>query len=219
MLVNGLARVTSNRDFDPTTLIAYELGYRGRFFKRLDTSLNLFWHQYDEVTTLSPQLGPPGLLQYRFDNQSGNVSLYGVEFETKYKVSDKLTLLGNYTYQQLNWNVDKPFTDRDYITPPKHKAMVGARYAVNDDLRLSSHLYYVDAVKSPNPANLLVSRRIDPYLRLDLNAEIELWKDRASVTVGVKNLLDSNHYEGGSLFINDAEVPRTVFIEYRVHIN
>jgi len=141
-----------------------------------------------------------------------------VEFEAKYKVSNQLTLLGHYTYEQLNWDVDKPFTDRDYITPPKHKAMVGARYSVNDDLRLSSHLYYVDAVKSPNPANPFISRRIDPYLRLDLRAEHEFLDDRASIAVGVSNLLDSNHYEGGTLFLNDAEVPRTIFVEFRLRI-
>jgi len=67
-LLNGLARVTSNREFDPTTLIAYELGYRGRLFERIDASLNLFWHEFDEVTTLSPQLGPPGLVQNHLDN-------------------------------------------------------------------------------------------------------------------------------------------------------
>jgi iron complex outermembrane recepter protein len=215
-LINGVARVTSNRDFDPTTLIAYELGYRGKLFDRLDTSLNLYWHDYDEVTTLSPQLGPPGLLQNRFDNQSGNVGSYGVELDLKYEASDSLTLLGNYTYQQLNWDVKKPFTDRDYITPPKHKAMIGARYTINDDIRLSSHAYYVDAVKAPNPANPFVPSKIAPYVRLDLNAEIDLWEDRATITVGAKNILDEGHYEGSTLFLNDAEVPRTVFAEIRL---
>lgn len=52
-LLNGLAHVTANRDFDPTTLIAYELGYRGRLFNRVDASLNFFWHDYDEVFTLT----------------------------------------------------------------------------------------------------------------------------------------------------------------------
>lgn len=217
-LLNGLAHVTANRDVDPTTLLAYEVGYRGRLWNRIDTGVTLFWHEYDEVTTLSPQLGPPGLLNNRFDNRSGNVALYGVEFESKYKASEKLTFLGNYTYQQLNWNVDKPFTDRDYITPPKHKAMIGARYKVNDDLRLSSHLFFVDAVRSPNPANPFVPRRVDPYLRLDLRGEYEFWNDRASVAVGVRNLLDENHYEGGSLFLNDAQVPRMFFAEFRMKI-
>ncbi len=217
-LLNGISRVTANRDVDPTTLLAYEIGYHGRFFDRLDFSANLFWNQYDEVTTISPQIGPPGLIQNRLDNRSGNVALYGAELEAKYKVSDKVTLLSHYTYQQLNWDVAKPFTDRDFITPPKHKAMIGARYVVNEDLRLAANLFYVDAVKSPNPANPFLARRIDPYVRLDLNAEYEFWDDRVSLTVGVKNLLDSNHYEGGSLFLNDAETPRMAFAELRLSI-
>ncbi|MFQ5489737.1 MAG: TonB-dependent receptor plug domain-containing protein [Phycisphaerae bacterium] len=217
-LVNGLSRATSNRGVDPTTLVAYEIGYRGKPAERLDTRLNLFWHQYDEVATLSPTLGPPGLLQYNLDNRAGQASLYGAEVEATYRATEKLTLLGNYTYQQLNWDVDEPFTDRDFITPPKHKFMLGARYSVNDDLRLSSHLYYVDATNAPNPANPFQSRGIDPYFRLDLRAEYEFWDDRASVAVGVSNLLDSGHFEGSTLFLNDAEVPRMVFAELRFKI-
>ncbi len=217
-LVNGLAHVTANRDFDPTTLIAYEIGYRGKPLDRLDTSVNLFWHEYDEVTTFHTELGPPGLLQQRLDNRSGNVSLYGVELEGEYKVSDQLTLVGNYTYQQLNWDVTDPFTDADLITPPKHKAMIGARYDLNENLHLSGDLFYVDAVRAPNPSNPFVPRHIDPYLRLDLRAEYEFFKDRASIAVGVRNLLDKDHYEGSTQFLNDAEVPRMIFAEVRLKI-
>ncbi len=217
-LLNGLARVTSNDDIDPTTLLAYEIGYRGRLFDRLETSVNLFWHEYDEVSTLSPRLGPPGLLQQHLNNRSGNVSLYGAEFEARYMCSQKLELVANYTYQQLDWDVDEPFTDRDFITPPKHKAMVGARYAVNDDLNLSGHLYYVDAAKAPNPANPFVPSRIDPSLRLDLRAEYAFQDDRGSFAVGVANLLDSGHFEGSTLFLNDAEVPRMVYAELRLRV-
>ncbi len=217
-LINGLSRVTANRGFDATNLMAYEVGYRGRVFGKVDTSLSIFWHQFDELATLSPRPGPPGLLRYQYDNQSGTASLYGVEFDAKYRVSDKLTLIGNYTYQQLNWNVGIPFSDSDYISPPEHKAMVGARYAVNDDARLAGQLYYVDAVQSTNPGNPFASRRIDPYLRLDLNAEVDFWEDQASMTVGVSNLLDAGHYEGGTQFINDAQVPRMFFVELRLRV-
>lgn len=217
-LLNGLAFVTTNSDMNPTTLIAYELGYRGRLLERLDTNLNLFWHQYDELATFGMELGPPGLVQRRFDNRSGKASLYGVEFDAKYRVSNKLTLLANYTYQQLNWDVDAPFTDRDFITPPAHKAMLGARYVPIERLHLSSSLYFVDAVAAPNPLNPFDTSRIDPYLRLDVRAEYRFADDRASLAVGVRNLLDKGHMEGSTLFLDDAETPRMVFVEYRMKI-
>ncbi len=217
-LVNGLVRVTADRDVEPTTLIAYEMGWRGKFFNRLNASVNVFWHDYDEVATLSPELGPPGLLQNRFDNRSGGASLYGAEFETTYAATDELTLVGNYSYQQLDWSASAPYTERDLIEPPKHKFMLGARYAANEDLRLSAHLYYVDATRAPNPANPFVPQSIAPYFRLDLRAEQEFWDDRASIAVGVRNLLDSGHLEGSTLFLNDAETPRTIYAELRFSI-
>ncbi len=217
-LLNGMAFVTTADDVDPTTLMAYEAGYRGRLFGRLDTSVNLFWHQYDETTTLSPQLGPPGLLQTQYDNRPGDVALYGAEVEASYELSEQMTLIGNYTYQQLEWDVDVPFTDRDYITPPRHKFMLGARYTASEDLRFSGHLYFVDDVKAPNPSNPFLARTIDSYVRVDVRAEYEFWNDSASLAVGVSNLLDPNHYEGGTLFLNDAEVPRMAFAELRIRI-
>lgn len=217
-LLNGLVVATSGRDVDVTSLVAFEMGYRGKLFDHFDCSVNLFWHDYEDLGSFSLQLGPPGLLQYKYDNSSGRVSLYGLEFESKYKVSDDLTLLGNYTFQQLDWKASSSIIDMDFISPPKHKFMLGARYKVNNDLRIAGHLFYVDTVNSPNPANPFGSRHIDPYLRLDLNAEYKFWNDQATLTVGVKNLLDDNHYEGGTLFINDAEVPRTVFAEVNIKL-
>ena len=62
-------------------------------------------------------------------------------------------------------------------------------------------------------------RNVDPYVRLDLRAEYEFWKKRASVAVGVRNLLDSSHFEGGTRFLNNAEVPRMLYAEMRVRVN
>ncbi len=214
-LMNGLLHVTGDREVDVEALMAYELGYRGKFFDRLDAEANLFWHECADVATITPGLGPPGLIRAHNDNRADD-SLYGVELDAKYAATKKLTLLGTYTFQELNWRSSRPYRERDLISPPRHKFMLGARYDLTDDLNLSSHLYYVDTVKAPNPANPFLPRHVDPYLRLDLRAEHEFWKDRASVAVGVRNLLDSGHYEGGTQFVNDAEVPRMFYVELRL---
>ncbi|MCK4342478.1 MAG: TonB-dependent receptor [Phycisphaerae bacterium] len=214
-LFGGLGWLHSPLDLDSQTLIAYELGYRGRYFDRLEVNLNLFWNEYADVITFSPRLGPPRLLRIEYDN-NGSATVYGAELDAKYAATKQLTLLGNYTYQQLEWDSSAPFHETDTIGPPKHKFMLGARYSPTEDLHLSSHLYWVDAIRAPNPDFPLVSRGIDAYFRLDLLAACEFWDDRASISVGVRNLLDSHHYEGTSLFVNDAEVPRMIFAELRV---
>ena len=216
-LLNGLAWAEGNRGLDVETLLAYELGYRTKLFDRLQLSLNIFWHEYDDSTTLSPRLGPPGLLTMDLDNRAAS-SLYGAELEARYPVSKKLTLLATYTHQQLDWRSSAAFHDTDMVSPPRNKAMIGVRYSATDDLHLSSHLYYVDAVTAPNVDFPFIARNIDPYLRWDLRAEYEFWKDAASVAVGVRNLLDDSHAEGGTLFLNYAEVPRMVYAEFRVQI-
>lgn len=216
-LAGGLVRVTADRDIHASDLVAYELGYRGIFFDRLETSLNLYWHEYDHQATVSPRLGPPALLRIDYGHR-GETSMYGLELDLRFEATRDLTLLGNYTYQDMDWRSSAPFHERDLISPPQNKAMLGVRYSPVEDLHLSSHLYYVDAVKAPNPANPFAPRRVNAYLRLDLLAEYSFWEDRASVALGVKNLLDSGHYEGGTFFINDAEVPRMVFAEFRIAI-
>jgi iron complex outermembrane receptor protein len=213
-MLNGLAWAVGERDLDAETLLAYELGYRTRLFKNIEANLTLFWHEYDDTTTLSPRLGPPGLLTLDLDNRA-EASLYGIGFDAKYPITDKVTLVGNYTFQEQDWRADVPFHDKDLMSPPKNKAMLGLRYHPTSEIQLSSHLYYVDAVEAPNAVFPLVSRKIDAYLRLDLRAEWEFRKDRAWLAVGVSNLLDDHHPEGGTLFLNNAEVPRIVYAQMR----
>ncbi|MBN1490844.1 MAG: TonB-dependent receptor [Phycisphaerae bacterium] len=210
-MANTLVHVTADQDLDVQTLMAYELGYRGKPLDRLDATLNLFLHDYDDVTVLAPTLGPPGLFRMHAENRHA-IMMAGAEADLQYAVTDTITVSGHYTFQCRNGSL----VASDHNTPPKHKFMLGARYSPTEDLHLSSHLYYVDAVRAVNAINPFIRRRIEPYFRLDLRAEHEFWDDHVSLAVGVRNLLDDAHYEGGSQFTNNAQVPRTVYAEMRV---
>ena len=214
-MLGGLVHSTVERDTKVQPLIAYEIGARSRLLDCLEASINLFWNDHDNLGAFRPRLGPPGLFQLSLDAPA-EAAIYGAELEARYAINPQLTLLGNYTYQQLNWRSSVPMNAGDYITPPDHKFMMGARYSPAADLHLSSHLYFVDAVTAPNPALPFLGRHVDSYFRLDLRAEHEFWNDRASIAVGVSNLLDPEHYEGGTTFLNDAEVPRMVYAEFRL---
>lgn len=215
--VDGLARATSNQELDAQTLIAYELGYRTRLFDRLDAHLNLFWNEYSDLTTLSPRLGPPGLINLYEDNRA-SAGMYGVELETRYNINKQWTLLAHYTYQQLGWESAARIQEKDMISPPRHKFMVGPRWSPLDDLHFSSQVHWVDAVDAPDPWNPFVSRHIPPYWRVDLRAEYEFWNKQAALAVGVRNLLDDHHPEGASQFLNNTESPRVIYAELRLRI-
>jgi len=217
-ILEGVIRTQTVEDLPAETLMAYELGYRGRHFDRLELGANLFWHEYSDLTTSESGGGPPGLMRIMSGAADpASASLAGVELDFRYHVTKRLMLLGNYTYQCLDWHAhDGTILDNNVLEPPEHKAMVGTRYSPTDDLHLSSHLYYVDATQSKVPGLPFLVHRIDPYLRLDLRAEHEFWNDEASFAIGVRNLLDPNHYEGTSHSINMAEVPRMVYAEFRL---
>ncbi len=216
-LTGGLAYVTSDQDLAPRKLLAYELGYRGRLWDRLDLSANLFWHEYADYLALPLRLGPPGLIRTEFTNV-GDASAYGFELESRFRVTERLELLANYTFENFDWRSDTPYHLTDFMTPPEHKATLGARYDLTDDVHLSTHLYYVDAVLAPQANNIFAPRAIDSYLRWDVRAEWEFWDDRASLAAGMRNLLDGGHAEGGTVFIGDGEAPRMFFTELRIAI-
>jgi iron complex outermembrane recepter protein len=216
-LLDGLAGFSGDPNLAPQHSITYELGARGHYFGKLDVNANLFWQNIDDVYTFQPRLGPPGLMHFELENNT-RAGIYGAELDAKYALSKSLSLLGNYTYEQLAWSGGAGIWQKDAMSPPHHKFMLGARYDPIADLHLSSHLYFVDSVEAPNPSFPFVSRDIDRYFRLDLRAEYEFWNKQASLSVGVRNLLDDHHPEGTTLFLNNAEVPRMIYAELRIRI-
>lgn len=92
------------------------------------------------------------------------------------------------------------------------------RLVLTDELYLAANWYFVDDMKSPSQRHLLTGMAVPEYHRLDLTTIYEFWEDCAALTVGVKNLLDNQHPEGGSLLLNDTEVPRMIFAELRLSL-
>ena len=215
--MNGLLFVTSQEDMTTPTLVAYELGYRGRPARDLEASVVAYWHEYDDLTQRDASLGPPGLFHLRYETEA-DASTYGLELSATWQVHKRWELLGNYTFARLNWRSDWPVTNGDVLTPPEHKAMVGVRYDATDDLHLSAHLYLVDDVETPDTINPIGVRSIDGYARLDLRGMYEFCDDTASIAVGARNLLDSGHYEATTSFLTVTEVPRMYYAEFRLAI-
>lgn len=206
-------RTTFDREVDAEQLVAYELGYHGKLWDRLDMRLNGFWHSYDDLVTAEFKPGPPGFFQIHNTNRLAT-GMYGAELELRWPILKSLTLMGNYTFETLDSGAS--LTDSGFLTLPKHKFMVGVRHDLTPDLHLDGYLHYVSGVKCRTRGDPTGITPVDGYFRLDLRAEYEFWHDRASIAVGVRNLLDPHHPEGGGRALDPTEVPRMVYAEMRM---
>ncbi len=216
-LLNSLSYITGKKDIDPLTVSACEIGYRARINERFDIGSAAYFQYAEDHGTLSLGLGKTAPIEF-LDGNRGRSKIYGLELDARYRATEKLTFLGNYTLAFMDWDGSKPFYETELVTTPKNKFMLGARYDATDDLHLSTHLYYVDNVNLICSNLPLMEDSIDSYLRLDLRAEYEFWYDRASFAVGVRNLLDPDHKEVTTSFLTPTETPRMIFAEFRVAI-
>ena len=215
--LGGLVNITSTDNDTPQKVIAYELGSRARLSDRAQVSAVLFWHEYDDLTTLSMELGPPGLL--RIHNESrAKASTYGLEIDAECELSERVSLHANYTFERMDWRSHVDFRDEDYMTMPEHKCMIGAVCSPTDDWHLSAHAYYVGEVLAPDYVNPIAVYNIDDYVRVDVRSEHEFKDDSVALAIGVRNLLDAHHYEGMTSFADATQVPRIVYAELRVHL-
>jgi iron complex outermembrane receptor protein len=216
-MMNNTNRMHAAPSLDATSMMGYEVGYRKKFFEKIETNCAVYWHEYYRaIGTETIYHLPPKEIDMPVGN-IGRYSIYGFESEAKYKITKKLSLLGNYTYQAPDWRSNVRFTSAmDLNTPPKHKFMIGPRYDLTDKIHLSSQLFYVSKTKAPNPTFPIFQKHIDEYFRLDLRAEYEFIKDRGWFAVGVQNLLDPAHFEGTSSMESEAQVPRMVYLEVKM---
>ncbi len=216
-IVNGLTYISGRKNMEPHTVSAAEFGYRSTLWEKLDIGAVTYFQYHENDSTMSLDWGSERLFEFVHKNR-GRATTYGLELDAKYRATKKLTLLGNYTLAFTDWDSCRPMYETELMSTPKNKFMLGARYNATEDLHLAAHLYYSDNVLATNTNIPFFPSTIDSYFRLDLRAEYEFWNDRASVSVGVRNLLDPDHPEATSELLTPAETPRMVFAELRFEI-
>jgi len=85
---------------------AYELGYKGVLSDSFSISTALFFYDYEDMQVELDILDPnSGIVTSRLAN-APEVDIFGVEFEGAWAVTDKLSLLGNYSYLSSEYKAD-----------------------------------------------------------------------------------------------------------------
>jgi outer membrane receptor for ferrienterochelin and colicin len=179
--------VTGNPDLDPETIDMVELSFLKTWQYNLQSQLNLFWYQTDNLITERKISGPLSQSESRIFNNSQGANTYGLETELSYQILDNLNFNVNYTY--LNINPNSPVNDQFIITAPRHEVYAEINWEFFPDwfadLRSTSVLGRERATQDSRDP-------IKNYTQLDFTLRSLNIADHLDLTFNIKNLLDAD---------------------------
>ena len=199
-----------NPDIGPERATNYEIG-GSLEFGRVSLDAAVFYSDVEDALLSVPVVfGPPinGTL-----NQTRNVGdgeYYGFEFGTTARLSDSVTLGGNYTY--LRRDIDDP-TNAAFRPQgvPKHKLFAYVDWRATDALTLTASLEAASGRWTVTASSAIVPPRFyrtDNYALFNLAADWQITGE-VDLLVGARNLFDENYFltdgfpeEGRSFYLN-----------------
>jgi len=175
-----------NEDLKPQTGDHFEFGVRHFFSTAVQGSLTFFRAEIDDEIFYDPRPKP-----FVGTNENHPETLHqGIEASAKAKLSDDVTVFGNYTYEEATFEKD-PFRGNDIPAVPEHTANLGARIAdILPHLDLSVVYNYVgSSYLISDQANSL--DKLDDYDTIDVRLSYELARWKAFF--GVNNALNEEY--------------------------
>jgi iron complex outermembrane receptor protein len=206
-------RISGNPDINSEELIAYELGYRFNPTNNLLIDASLFYNDYDQLRSTEASFQPfpvPTILNKLENKMFG--STYGLELASHWQVTETWKLIGSYSYLNTNLDItdDSNYTEFEFLedNSPTNQAGLRSLWNIKDNVELDAALYYVDEMKS---------QKIAGYTRFDLRLGWQASKN-LRVSLGGRNLLDSQHSEFGGVGTTDIrlytnEIPRSYYLQ------
>jgi len=223
------ADFTANPSFDPETVWSYEGGVKSDFFdRRVRFNLSAFYMNYKGLQVRAP-LAVGGLIIIR---NAANAEIKGLELETTWLVSDRLTLNANATLLDAQY--------KDYVFPAASAAgCIGGQFAANvcslsgnrlnraPRLKTSLNGNYnfdlgtfakanVNLAWSHTGKNYYDDRNVtgvEAYNIFDAYVSVSPTDTPWSVKAWVKNLTNERYYTAlsvvGASIIGDTNMPRT----------
>ncbi len=167
----------------PERMVAYELGYRGRFLDNtLAVNVETFYHTVNNIIIYEQDR--PNI--YRYRNALTN-HVRGVEVSFAWQPRPWWRLTMAYTYQKAT---------QDYIKGLviAHKYSAGSRFELPWDIVANFQLYFVDDFHFEQEAWVEEST-VSDYTRLDLRISKTFFRQKMEVALIGQNLLDPRHYE------------------------
>ncbi|MFA5292160.1 MAG: TonB-dependent receptor [Phycisphaerae bacterium] len=193
--------------------VSYEVGYRGQWAKNVSVNVEGYVNQTKDLISLETLTVPSWHQQFK---NMYNVTTYGVETSVDWRPVDWWLIRGFHTYMHQSCrneltgygNGDK----LDMMLSPQQRAGLTNRFYLDKSTTLNTQLYWTGAGITKS---LDTIEETDSTWRLDVRLARSIWKDTAELAIGVTNLFDQSHTEGGRQWSGSAtsftEIPGRQF--------
>lgn len=206
-----------NRDLKSEGITSYELGYRSTWLYRIIANLNLFYNEYTDFFMLTQDKtfyragelfpGSPGgvipkRIVSRFRN-SGSAWGSGGEIDLDILITDWLTGVANYAYQQITDKEDYANTitfnekDKVHLGNPKNKVNAGLRLKPLKGLSVNLTTQWVDKIEKllPDISGNEYLVGLDDHLIFNTRLGYIFLNDKAEVSLVAFNIFNNKYYE------------------------
>ncbi len=205
----------TTNEYKSEDAMVYEMGYRHQLSDALYVDLALFYNEYNNQRTTN--MDSPTSTKIYCGNDM-DVTTYGLELSSKYKIYDWWQLQAGYSYLYMSAKFqDKNFYFAAEETPetetPTNQAFLQSFMDLPYDFELDLGLRYVSEVEGRRNDAKTYTWNIPAYIAMDARIA---WKPTENMTISLvgKNLLDSSHpeYRSTYLSIQSTETPRSFFL-------
>lgn len=105
-LQDDLTTVVNESIVDNEDLLALELGYKGNLRDKLSVSAAVFYYDYSDLQVELDILDPISQIATSKLANASSASIYGLEVESQWNVSEKFTVLANFSALQTEYTDD-----------------------------------------------------------------------------------------------------------------
>lgn len=202
-----------NREVQSENLLAWEIGYRGRFGPHFTLDATAFINDYSRLISREPQppIGP--LINNRYENRFAGRTR-GYELDAHWQVQPGWRLNASYSRLAIDLSgrdsADATYEAAAQGSDPRHLVKLHSRHDLGSGRELDVGVYHASSIIVGFPL-----RRVDSYTRLDLRLGWRLRPDLDLDLIG-RNLLDRRHVEYLGQDVLASEVPRSLLARLKL---
>jgi len=199
---------TSNSTFQSETLIAYELGYRAEFNKKVSGSLSVFYNDYNNLRSLGLTGGTSLPLIFQNNNEGDT---YGFELSGDYQMLDWWRLHGGYDFLEETIHA-KPgqadlFKSLNETSDPQQQVFLRSSMDLPCQTELDIEARWIDTVHNNNGGT---PGTVPSYAEMDVRLAWHPTKNLEFSIVG-QNLLHDQHAEAGFPGTAQEQIQRSIY--------